>query len=71
MSDNPSAKNIDIHTQEGLELLKIKALFYGHYAEQLKVLELIAEIENLRESWPETQEALDIASLEASKKLRW
>ena len=37
--------NIDIKTQEGLDLLKIKAKYYGHYAENLKVLELIAEIE--------------------------
>lgn len=71
MSDNPSAKSIDISTQEGLDLLKTKARFYGHYAEQLKVLELIAEVERLRLDWPETQEALDIASLEASKKLGW
>jgi hypothetical protein len=71
MSDNPSAKNIDVKTQEGLELLKTKARFYGHYAEQLKVLELIEEVERLREEWPETQEALDIAFSEASKKLGW
>lgn len=71
MSDNPSSKNIDVRTQEGLELLKIKAQFYGHYAEQLKVLELIEEVERLRENWPETTEALEVVLLEASKKLGW
>jgi hypothetical protein len=45
---NPSSKDIDIKTQEGLDLLKIKAKYYGHYAENLKVLELIEEIESLR-----------------------
>ncbi len=44
---NPSSKDIDVQTQSGLELLKIKAKYYGHYAEQLKVLELIEEIERL------------------------
>jgi len=68
MSDNPSAKNIDVKTQEGLELLKVKARFYGHYAEQLKVLELIEEIEQLRANTPEAVEA---ALFEASKKLGW
>jgi hypothetical protein len=48
MNPNPPHKDIDIHTQEGLELLKIKAKYYGHYAEHLKVLELIEEIEKLR-----------------------
>lgn len=42
-------KDINVHTQEGLELLKAKARYYGHYAEHLKVLELIEEIERLRE----------------------
>jgi hypothetical protein len=46
--NNPSSKDIDIKTKEGLELLKIKAKYYGHYAEQLKVLELIEEILDLR-----------------------
>jgi hypothetical protein len=45
---NPPTKSIDIHTQEGLELLKIKAKYYGHYAENLKTLELVSEVENLR-----------------------
>ena len=50
---NPPTKSIDIKTQEGLDLLKIKAEYYGYYAEHLKVLELIMEIEKLREdmSW--------------------
>lgn len=48
MNVNPSSKSIDISTEEGLELLKIKARFYGHYAENLKVLEMIEEIEKLR-----------------------
>lgn len=47
-TNNPPSKDIDIQTKEGLELLKIKAKYYGHYAEQLKVLELIKEIEELR-----------------------
>ncbi len=45
---NPNSKDIDISTEEGLNLLKIKAKYYGHYAENLKVLELIQEIERLR-----------------------
>lgn len=45
---NPPSNKIDVQTKNGLELLKTKAKFYGHYAEQLKVLELIEEIENLR-----------------------
>jgi hypothetical protein len=45
---NPSSKDIDVQTREGLEKLKVKAKYYGHYAEQLKVLELIKEIERLR-----------------------
>ncbi len=47
-SPNPPSKDIDIQTQEGLELLKIKAKYYGHYAEQLRVLDLIKEIEKLK-----------------------
>ena len=47
---NPPSKDIDIKTQEGLDLLKVKAKYYGHYAEQLKVVELIEEIEDLRET---------------------
>ncbi len=46
-NSNPSSKDIDVQTQDGLELLKTKAKYYGHYAEQLKVLELIEEIERL------------------------
>jgi hypothetical protein len=55
--NNPSSKNIDINAQEGLDLLKEKAKYYGHYAENLKMLELIEEIEKLRaniESMEET-----------------
>ena len=49
MSDfNPTTKDIDISTQKGLDLLRVKAKFYGHYAENLKVLELIETIEKLR-----------------------
>ena len=48
MNPNPPSKSIDIGTQEGLALLKRKAIYYGHYAEHLKVLELIEEIERLR-----------------------
>ena len=58
--------NIDIKTQEGLDLLKIKAKYYGHYAENLKVLELIAEIEYLRANTPEEIEEI---LREATKKL--
>jgi hypothetical protein len=47
--NNPDSKKIDIQNQDGLELLKVKAKYYGHYAEQLKVLELIEEIERLKE----------------------
>jgi hypothetical protein len=65
-TNNP--KNIDISTQAGLDLLKIKADYYGHYADFLKVKELIAEIENLRASTPEEVER---ALLEASKKQGW
>lgn len=46
-SPNPSSKAIDISTQEGLDLLKKKAEYYGHYAINLKVSELIAKIEFL------------------------
>ena len=45
--ENPESKKINIMTQEGLDLLKIKAKYYGHYAENLKVLELISLIEEL------------------------
>jgi hypothetical protein len=62
---NPSAKLIDITTQEGLDLLKIKAKYYGHYADNLKVLELIKEIEYLRANTPE---AVEEALREANKK---
>jgi len=61
---NPSSKSIDIRTQEGLDLLKQKAKFYGHYAENLKVLELIALIEEL------TFDS-ETAAYEASKKFGW
>jgi hypothetical protein len=47
---NPSLKDINIKTQEGLDLLKTKAKYYGHYAEHLKVIELINEIEDLRQN---------------------
>lgn len=49
--ENPSSKDIDIKTKEGLELLKIKAKYYGHYAEFLKVPELIKEIEMWHNYW--------------------
>lgn len=61
---NPPAKSIDIGTQEGLELLKTKAKYYGHYATNLKVLELIEEVERLR---ADPNDALS----EATKKLGW
>ena len=48
VNENPSSKEIDVLTQRGLDLLKVKAKHYGHYAENLKVLELIAQVENLR-----------------------
>jgi hypothetical protein len=41
-------KKIDISTQEGLDELKEKAKYYGHYAEALQVLDLIGEIERNR-----------------------
>jgi len=62
--NNPNPKNIDIRTQEGLDLLNVKAMYYDHYAENLKVLELIQEIEILR---LDTDESL----YEARKKLGW
>lgn len=61
---NPPTKSIDISTQEGLDLLRIKAKYYGHYAEFLKVVELIDEIESSRAD-PE------LACHEAAKKLGW
>jgi hypothetical protein len=45
---NPSSKDINIKTQEGLDKLKLKADYYGHYAEFLKVKDLIQEIEDLK-----------------------
>ena len=45
---NPKTKNIDIKTQEGLDLLKIKVKYYNYYAENLKVSDLIKEVEELR-----------------------
>lgn len=48
-------KNIDISTQKGLELLKEKAVSYGHYADQLQVLQLIEEIERLRDNEQEAR----------------
>lgn len=44
---NPDSKDIDVRTQKGLDLLKTKAKYYGHYAEQLKVLDLIRYVEFL------------------------
>lgn len=35
-------------TKETLEKLKVKAKYYGHYAEFLRVEDLIKEIEDLR-----------------------
>ena len=72
MTSNPSSKSINISTQEGLDLLKQKAQYYGHYAEQLKVLELIEEVEELRSlDWLATTEELETMAHEASKKLGW
>ncbi len=65
---NPATKSIDISTQGGLDLLKMKARYYGHYAEQLKVLELIEEIENLRANTPE---AIEEMLRNCQKKLGW
>jgi hypothetical protein len=65
---NPPSKDIDIKTQEGLDLLKEKARYYGHYAEQLRVLELIEEIENIRNNSPQE---IERALLENTKKLGW
>lgn len=45
---NPPSKDIDVKTQKGLDLLKIKAKYYGYYADFLKVPDLIKEIEELR-----------------------
>ena len=56
------AKDIDISTQEGLDQLKIKAKYYDYYAQNLKVLELIEEIESLRNN-------TDCAIREVQKKL--
>ncbi len=41
-------KKIDLSNQEGLNELKEKAKYYGHYAEALQVLELINIIEASR-----------------------
>jgi hypothetical protein len=57
-------KKIDISTQEGLNLLKAKAKFYGHYADNLQVSELIEEIERLRFDPEDTCH-------EFAKKLGW
>jgi hypothetical protein len=48
--NNPDSRKIDIRTKEGLELLRIKAKYYGHYAEFLKVVELIDLVEELQSS---------------------
>lgn len=68
MNKNPSSKDINIKTQEGLDLLKIKAKYYGHYAENLKLIELIQEIEYLRTNIPEE---IQITLRENRKKLGW
>ena len=60
---NPASKDIDISTQEGLDLLKIKAKYYGHYAEQLKVLELIEKVEELYSLQSYIQELEDCGQL--------
>ena len=66
------AVDIDIHTKQGLHYLKEKAVYYGHYAEQLKVLELIEEIERLRDhDCHETIEELEAMAHETAKKLGW
>jgi hypothetical protein len=48
--NNPDSRKIDIRTKEGLELLRIKAKYYGHYAEFLKIVELIDLVEELQSS---------------------
>ena len=63
---NPPTKSIDISTQQGLDLLKVKAKYYGYYAEHLKVMELIEEVERLRENTPENIEKF---LLEQQKRL--
>lgn len=55
-------KKIDISTQEGLDLLKTKAKYYGHYTEQLQVLELIQEIERLKKD--SLNKSMDALALE-------
>lgn len=47
---NPDSRKINIRTKEGLDLLRQKAKYYGHYAEQLKVTELIDLVEELQSS---------------------
>ena len=54
-------KKIDISTQEGLDQLKEKAKYYGHYADALQVLELIGIVENSRAD-------SEIAAHEAARK---
>lgn len=61
-------KKIDISTQEGLDLLKQKAKFYGYYAENLMVKSLIEEIELLRANTPEN---VHLTINEARKKVGW
>jgi hypothetical protein len=53
-TNNPPTKSIDVLTQKGLDLLKEKAKYYGHYAEALKVAELISQVENLRKAVQKT-----------------
>jgi hypothetical protein len=72
MNPNPPSKSIDIGTQEGLDLLKRKAIYYGHYAEQLKVMDLILEIERLRQhDCDKEREEIEALAHETAKKLGW
>ena len=66
------AADIDIHTKQGLHDLKEKAIYYGHYAEQLKVMDLILEIERLRKhDCQEAAEELEAMAHNTAKKLGW
>ena len=66
-----SKKKIDISTQEGLDLLKAKAKSYGHYADNLQVLELIGEIEKLRLIEQCNEDFMHMNAEAARKKFGW
>lgn len=66
------ASDIDISTEQGLKDLKEKAIYYGHYAEQLKVMDLIEEIERLRKhDCDQAREDLETLAHTTAKKLGW